>query len=228
MDATYVAGNEFTVATDRTAEFVAGRRIKADCGEDGIEYCTVLSSSYGDPNTTIITKESELTANLDTVLYGIVEPRESGSLPDHYHTETEGDGGALAAHKMFSYNDATLSGTPVIVRFTDGGSYIHIKFYPDISATVSGTSDDVFTNLLIILDARLYGDEDLIALKIKSGGTNYYINGYQHVDTPTYKIGDRLLNSVGYPNFTLAGTPRVIEVEVDETSYYAKVYPNKT
>jgi len=98
MQATYVAANEFTVSTDRTVEFISGRRIKADCAGDGIKYCTVQSSNYSDPNTTVIIKESELTSNLTTVLYGIVEPRLSGSLPDHQHTRLEGSGGILSEY----------------------------------------------------------------------------------------------------------------------------------
>ena len=100
MDATYVDVNEFTVATDRTSEFITGRRIKANCGVNGIKYCTVLSSAFG-ATTAVITKESELTANLVTVLYGIVEPRMSGSLPDHYHTSTEGDGGLVIENTAY-------------------------------------------------------------------------------------------------------------------------------
>jgi len=96
MIATYVAANQFTVVTDRTAEFINGRRIKADCGVDGIKYCTTLSSAFG-AVTTVTTKESELTANLDTVLYGIVEPRASGSLADHRHNSLEGSGKTLSS-----------------------------------------------------------------------------------------------------------------------------------
>jgi len=100
MQATYVAANEFTVATDRTAEFVTGRRIKADCGVDGIKYCTTDSSNYSDPNTTVTIKESELTSNLTTVLYGIVKSHVSGSLPDHIHSSSEGSGGNLSEYSL--------------------------------------------------------------------------------------------------------------------------------
>ena len=54
MNATYVDVNEFTVVGDRTAEFITGRRIKADCGVDGIKYCTVSSSAFG-ATTAVIT-----------------------------------------------------------------------------------------------------------------------------------------------------------------------------
>jgi len=96
MDATYISSNQFIVSTDRTSEFIAGRRLKLDCLGDGIKYCTVDSATVSGLYTIITTKESELTSNLSTALYGIVEPGESGSLPDHNHDGSEGSGGTLS------------------------------------------------------------------------------------------------------------------------------------
>lgn len=95
MDAIYISSTQFSVSTDKTLEFVSGRRLKLDCGVDGVIYATVNTSSYSDPNTTITIKESELTSNLTTVLYGVVEPGVLGSLPDHSHDGSEGSGGSL-------------------------------------------------------------------------------------------------------------------------------------
>ena len=138
MDATYVDVNEFTVATDRTAEFITGRRIKANCGVNGIKYCTVLSSAFG-ATTAVITKESELTANLVTVLYGIVEPRESGSLPDHTHEGTEGSGNIIETGQIKASGVAGLSleddgGNGIEV--VDGG-IIHMAMQSGFSAYLS-------------------------------------------------------------------------------------------
>lgn len=94
MQATYISSNQFSVSTDRTLEFIGGRRLKADCGSDNIKYCTVSGSSYSSV-TTVTTKESELTANLVSVLYGIIEPGAAGSLPDHNHSSSEGSGGLI-------------------------------------------------------------------------------------------------------------------------------------
>lgn len=98
MDATFSGTNIFTVADNRTAEFVAGRRIKADCVSDGYVYASVVSSSYSDPNTVVTIDENGLTSNLITVLYGVVEPGSTGSLPDHDHGESEGSGGEITTH----------------------------------------------------------------------------------------------------------------------------------
>jgi len=101
MDATYSGANIFTVAGDRTLEFVPDRRLKADCAASGIKYMTVLSSVYS-TNTVVTTKESELTSNLTDVLYGILEPGELGSLPDHDHLGAEGSGGFLQIETTLS------------------------------------------------------------------------------------------------------------------------------
>lgn len=97
MQATYISSSSFSISGDHVLEFVEDRRIRTDCGVDGIEYCTILGSSYSDPNTTVVTKESELTSNLTAVLYGIVEPGVYGSLPDHSHDGSEGSGDGTAA-----------------------------------------------------------------------------------------------------------------------------------
>jgi len=95
MDATYISSNKFSVSGDVTGIFVSGRRLKLDCGVDGVKYCTVLISNFSSPNTVVIIKENELTSNLSTVLYGVVEPGNIGSLPDHIHSTSEGTGGPL-------------------------------------------------------------------------------------------------------------------------------------
>ncbi len=104
MDATYISTNSFSVAGDRTSEFIEHRRVKCDCGTDGIKYANIVSSVYSAPNTNVVINESELTSNLVTVKYGVVQPGPSGSLPDHDHSDEEGTGGLVGF--------TSLSGTP--------------------------------------------------------------------------------------------------------------------
>lgn len=84
--ATYVAGTMFTVPSDMTAEFCIYRRVKADCGVDGYAYGTVGSSEYNGATgkTTVSLGESVLTANLESVWFGVVAGGSSGALPDEY------------------------------------------------------------------------------------------------------------------------------------------------
>ncbi|MCK4528529.1 hypothetical protein KAW18_14250, partial [candidate division WOR-3 bacterium] len=103
MQATYVSSNQFRISTDKTSEFLAGRRIRANCGSN-YKYSTIQSSVYSDPNTTVTIEESILTSNLTEVHYGIVNIGEQGSFPNHSHNGDEGTGGELSL--------LTLSDTP--------------------------------------------------------------------------------------------------------------------
>jgi len=107
MIAVYISSNQFSVSTDKTIEFVPGRRLKLDQGVDGIAYSTISGSTYSTPNTIVTTKESELTSNLVSVLYGVVESGSEGSLPDHVHDGSEGSGGIILYNYVIS-EDTTL------------------------------------------------------------------------------------------------------------------------
>ena len=95
ISATYVDADSFTVVGDKTANFTANRRVRCYCGAvDGYKYPVVLSSSYGDPNTTVeLTADSDdLTANLESVEWSVVDDGPAGNLPLHGHTD-EDEGG---------------------------------------------------------------------------------------------------------------------------------------
>jgi len=94
ISATFVDADTFTVVGDKTANFVANRRIICDCGVDGYKYPVVLSSAWGDPNTTIeLTADSdEITANLTSVEWSVVLAGATGNLPLHGHTDEDTGG----------------------------------------------------------------------------------------------------------------------------------------
>lgn len=93
--AIHVSSDSFAVAGDRSAEFVAGVRIQADCGADGVRYGTVVSAVYSSVTgvtTVILTPDAAgLTAGLTGVLHGNDVP---ASLCHHGHTGPA-DGGVL-------------------------------------------------------------------------------------------------------------------------------------
>ena len=74
ITATYVSTTSFTVATDLTADFVTGARVRANCGTDGIKLGSVTTSSYasgtGLTTVTVSLDSGSLTANLTGVLHG--------------------------------------------------------------------------------------------------------------------------------------------------------------
>lgn len=141
MDAIYISGNSFKVLENRTGEFNAARRVRMDCGLDGVKYASVVSSSYSAPYTTVVIDESDLTASLTSALYGVTQTGEIGSFPDHTHDGSEGQGGALDAADLgltfLSLPDtpATYSGSVgQFIRVNSTASGVEFS-------TVSGTDD---------------------------------------------------------------------------------------
>lgn len=95
MDATYINSTKFSITGDATSGFIEGRRVYLDCGSDGVFYSTIVSSTYSDPDTEVTIEDSVLTSNLKDVLYGVVSSGSYGSLPEHYHDGSPGNGGDL-------------------------------------------------------------------------------------------------------------------------------------
>jgi len=123
IPATYVSATTFTVATDRTAEFAAGVRVRADCGADGIFTGTVTASSHasGTDLTTVslALDAGSLTANLTDVLHGNDNP---SSLANHGHTGPA-DGGLIFAPRFDCRLD--LSGSSLLLS-PQSGNRLHI------------------------------------------------------------------------------------------------------
>lgn len=99
IEAAHVADNKFKVRGNRTDEFIAGRRVKADCGEDGVRYFTVKSSSYSSPLTTVTVEEDNVSTKISQVLYSVVASGAAGGLPAHDHSN-EDQGGDLELESM--------------------------------------------------------------------------------------------------------------------------------
>jgi hypothetical protein len=188
MLAVYISATQFRVEDDLTSEFTAGRRIKADCGVDGIKYSTVQSSSYSSPNTTVTITESVLTANMSAVLYGIINVGAEGSFPDHSHDNTEGHGGQLSFADLTNKSLLTLDDTPAVysngkfLKSTTNGFVLDDT--PD-QTVFSGT--EVFVNGDATVTGTVYAHvyDSYSPLTIKDGGTNVIVgNGAGKVDFP--------------------------------------------
>jgi len=113
IEAHYISQNSFWIYTDRTSEFVYGRRLKANCGSDGYKYTTISGSSFSHPKTTVTVLDNVLTNNLSEVWYGISVGSE-GSLPVHKHT-SQSDGGLfyIPGLQKLTYEYTTSSGIKI-------------------------------------------------------------------------------------------------------------------
>jgi hypothetical protein len=124
-----------------------------------------------------------------------------------------------------SYDDAALSGTPVILRFRYLGYYYYVKAYPTVAAESNASTEDVQTDLYSIVDAAVSGDP--VILQFVSNVIPYYVKAYPTVAASVLNAGSVSLHLPTYPDAALTGTPRVAKAEIDGTPYYFKIYPTR-
>jgi hypothetical protein len=164
MDAIYNGSNSFRVFDNRVAEFSEGRRVKMDCGLDGVKYASVVFASYSAPYTTVQIDESDLTASLTDVWYAIVTAGSEGSIPDHLHNTSEGSGGKIDAGSTF----IDLNDTPTTYSGSEG-------LYLRVDSTASGVEfAEAITTFLDLTDtpSTYSGSEDLY-LRVTTTGINF-------------------------------------------------------
>jgi len=137
MEAVYVSNNSFSVVGSRIADFIAGRRVKIDCGIDGTIYAVVLSSTFT-AVTTVVIDETSLTSNLTSVLYSPVKPGIEGNMPNHFHSMDEGDGGYTEPEipTTSGTENMYLKSTGSGVEWEGVGSFTELL---DTPSTYSGT-----------------------------------------------------------------------------------------
>lgn len=137
-ESTYVSATSFTVSGDKTDTFHAGRRIRANCGADGLKYGTVNTSSYSTPTTTITLKTGSdaLTSNLEVMQVALVDIGDTGTIPYHDHSDL-GQGGDVvipADVNITEGHDITMTASD-----TDPGELIFEG--STNSVTVSGSEE---------------------------------------------------------------------------------------
>jgi len=172
MLAMYISANQFKVSSDLTTDFTAGRRIKADCGSDGVKYSTIVSSSYSSQYTTVTIDEEVLTANLIDILYGIINVGPEGSFPEHVHDDTEGQGGQISlsdlTNKSFlSLTDRSFLNLTDTPSSYDEGKYLRSTVDGTEWVTVSGSS--AATTILELTDTPSSYDEGKYLRSTASG-----------------------------------------------------------
>lgn len=95
MIATYINNTQFSVSGDHSEGYIYGRRVKIDCGLDGVRYSTIVNSVYSNGLTIISLEDAIVTPNIIEAFYGIINSGENGSLPNHTHIGSAGQGGPL-------------------------------------------------------------------------------------------------------------------------------------
>jgi hypothetical protein len=126
---------------------------------------------------------------------------------------------------IITYADASLSGTPILIKIITGGVPYYTKAYPSISVLSGDLGSVSLDDILAASDATLSGVP--LQFTLASNGVNYYFTGYPTASAMASLQGTYYLNWTGLPATTLSGTPRVVRMYINGTPYYMKVYPTK-
>ena len=149
ISAQYISATSFSVVGDQTGVFMAGRRVKANCGVDGFKYATISGSAYTTLTTVDLTAAGDdLTSNLTLVEYGIIGVGDNQSMPIHEHDGTEGSGGDLDLDGYATDADLTAaSGTlqTQITTNTEDIANLDLDYATD--AQLTATSGVLQTNI---------------------------------------------------------------------------------
>lgn len=140
MDAIYISNNSFKVLSDKTSEFISGRRLKLNCGVDGTIYATVITSSLSGSETIVTIKDGNITPNLIDVLYGVVSPGITGSVPEHTHNGDEGSGGQISFASSFldlTDTPTTYSGSKYLRTTSSGIEFVDIEIDNSVDTFLS-------------------------------------------------------------------------------------------
>jgi len=108
MKVEYISSTSFSVEGDKTDTFVRLRKVRLDCGVDGLQYGTVLSSEFDDPDTTVVIEETVITPNLKSMKYSIVKPGDDGNEPPDWDHGPELPSTANIGDFFFKTNDGHI------------------------------------------------------------------------------------------------------------------------
>lgn len=212
MQATYITNNSFSVSGDRISEFIAGRRVKAT-HSDSTQYCTIYSSTISGSYTVVTLKENDITSSLTSVLYGIIEPGISGSLPEHNHDGLEGSGGAIGIDEdltlylsvsgsntvgdgssnnpwqTFSAAWDYLSGK--VIKFDKNVTIKYLDGTHTISSTISTTFHPYGERITVSGDTVL--DRSITSVQSSSGSSHNYSVVFNVNTTSGIAVGDYII-----------------------------------
>lgn len=126
-----------------------------------------------------------------------------------------------------TYDDADLSGTPLIVRSVDNnGNKFFQKVYPVISELVGGSIENALTGIMGIEDANIAGDIS-VAFMRSVGGVSFFYKIYADISVANkLSDGDDIRPTI-FDNANILGQARVAEIEINNIKHYFKVYPTK-
>lgn len=175
--ATYVDADTFTVVGDKTTNFVVDRALRCNCGVDGYKRVFVSSSSYSDPNTTIdlSANSDDLTANLASVEWSIVEPGATGNIPGDRVV------GVIAKYYMHDQRwqrklgDNSVIQSPNEISLDISGSSYHLGSQTELDVDTAGHWDTTVPTDYTVAATRAGKDFYVYAVQPGSGTTPSFL-----------------------------------------------------
>ena len=134
---------------------------------------------------------------------------------------------ALALQRATSYDDATLSGTPTIIKLQAmDGTYYYTKAYPTASATAGEVADPIGEDVMGIDNATLSGVPRVFG--IINGDRTYYFTAYPTISSEVMASAGLIPAPESFTTTTtISGTPRLLAIPIAGTNQYMKAYPQK-
>ena len=130
----------------------------------------------------------------------------------------------FASQHATSYDDATLSGLPTIIKLQSMDlTHYYVKAYPTASATANEVSDPVGTDVMGIDDATLSGLPRVF--EIISGDTSYYFTAYPTISAEVVASSGLIPAPASFAATPISGTPRILAIPISGTDQYLKAYP---
>ena len=124
-----------------------------------------------------------------------------------------------------TYDNAALSGAPVLLRFFCDPGFYYLKAYPTISAAISGSAEAPLDSPYEYQDSALSGTP--VVFGFHSAGREYYAKAYLPA-AATFVAGDVNFRPGIYADAALSGAVRIAKATVAGVAYYFSVYPTKS
>jgi len=126
-----------------------------------------------------------------------------------------------------SYDDATLSGAPLIVKLQlPDRTFKFTKVYPTASATAGEVTDPISDDVQAFNDATPSGAPTIVA--IVSGEHGCLLEVYPTISAEVEAHAGILLYPEAFPSATISGTPRLLTIPINSTTYFTKGYPTQS
>ena len=148
----------------------------------------VSAKSLGVLQAVVLVEEPFFNILDDATLSGTPRVLDCSSYYLKVYPTRDGGGGTQTPSAWKTYDDTTLSGTPVVYSFMHGSNFYFFKGYPTAGALNNPTGDearDTFENIAIE-DTSISGTP--VVVELTSNATSYFFKAYPLINSSTWEM----------------------------------------